>query len=179
MSEVSAFRLLLMRVVFAALALLILLAHLLPLETNTRSWAAPDLLLSLAFCWCMRRPEYLPLPLICAVFLLADFLLQRPPGLWALTAMLACEYLKGRSRSLRDMSFLAEWSTVALLFVLVALANRLVHAIVLIPNPQLQLQGFAVLMTILCYPIVVGINYLVLGIRKSAPGDLDTTGQRI
>ena len=60
---------------------------LLPLQTTPRSLAGPDLLLAFAVAWCLRRPEFVPPLALALAFLLADLLLQRPPGLWALLAL--------------------------------------------------------------------------------------------
>ena len=60
-----------------------------------RTVIGPDLLIAFALAWSLRRPEYVPTLLLAILFLLGDLLLQRPPGLWALLALLACENLKG------------------------------------------------------------------------------------
>lgn len=179
MNEQSPVKLYLMRAGFILLTLLILFFQLLPLDTTPRRWAGPDVLLGLAMAWSLRRPEYVPALLLAAVFLLADMLLQRPPGLWALLALLGCEYLKGPRRDLRDATFLAEWISVAAAIVAIHLGFRIGLAITLVPTPPWGLSLFAMGATILCYPLIAGISHWVMGVRRAAPGDLDALGQRV
>lgn len=178
MSNTSVLRLWSMRAGFVAIAMLILLVNLLPLQTVPRGWAGPDLLFCLAMTWSVRRPDYVPTLLLGAVFLLADFLLSRPPGLAAALMLLACYDLRSRMRRLRDSGFAAEWLRATLLIVAVAVAYRVVLALLLLPVPPLALTAFQAVVTALCYPLVVGVSALLFGVRLSAPGDLDSMGQR-
>ena len=132
MTDLSQTKLWLMRAGFFLLTVVLIFFHLLPLETTPRRWAGPDLLMCFAFAWSLRRPEYVPAVSLAVAFLLTDFLLQRPPGLLALLALLACENLKSRARSLRDANFAAEWFAVSLTMVAIVAANRLVLGLVLI-----------------------------------------------
>lgn len=179
MTNVSVLRLWSMRAAFVGMALLVLLVDLLPLQTLPRGWAGPDLLFGLAMAWSVRRPSYVPIPLLGAVFLLADLLLSRPPGLAAALMLLACSDLRRRMWRLRDSGFAAEWMRATLLIVAVAVGYRIVLALLLVPVPPLGLSAFHTLATALCYPLAVGLSVLVFGVRLSAPGDLDSQGQRI
>ena len=179
MNDLSPTRLFLMRAAFLLLALTILVFQLLPLETTTRSWAGPDVLLAFAFAWSLRRPEYVPALTLAIAFFLADLLLQRPPGLWSLLALIGCENAKSRGRSLRDAGFGAEWMTVAVTLIAIAVLNRLILAVVLVDVPRLSLSITELLATILIYPVVVAITHWLMGVRKAAPGDLDALGQRV
>ena len=178
MTERSVTRLWMMRMAFAAATLLILFFQLLPLDTTPRNWAGPDVMICLAFAWCVRRPEYVPPFILAAAFLLADFLLQRPPGLWALLALVGCENLKSRGRSLRDSNFSAEWLTVGLILIAMMFANRFILGVALIDLPTLTLSLSELGMTLLIYPLIVLVTHGLMGVRKIAPGDLDALGQR-
>ena len=178
MTELSQTRLWLMRAGFLMLALVILFFHLLPLETTPRAWAGPDLLLAFALAWSLRRPEYVPAPALAAAFLLADLLLQRPPGLWSLLALLGSENLKARGRSLRDANFVAEWITVGLIIIAITFAYRIVLALVLVEVPGLTLSLSELAATILAYPVVVAVTHFLMGVRKAAAGELDALGKR-
>lgn len=178
MNELTLSRLWLTRAGFILLALTILFFHLLPLETQPRRWAGPDLLLCFAMAWSMRRPEYVPAISLAVVFLLADLLLQRPPGLWALFALIGCEQLRSRARSLRDANFIVEWTTVGVVVIAVTLLYRLVLAVTLVDLPQLSLTLSELALTLLFYPLVVAITHFLMGVRKTAPGDLDALSQR-
>jgi rod shape-determining protein MreD len=64
-------------------------------------------------------------------------------------------------------------------FLAISVANRLVLAILMVPQAPLGLTIIHVLMTLICYPVVVMLSQWVFGVRKAAPGDLDRLGQRI
>ncbi len=178
-SNVSVLRLWSMRAAFVGLTLLILLVNLLPLQTLPRGWAGPDLLLCFAMAWSVRRPEYVPILLLGALFLLADLVLSRPPGLAAALMLLACNDLRSRMRRLRDSGFAAEWVRAALLIIAVSVTYHIVLGVVFLPTPPLSLAAFQTVATALCYPLVVALSAIFFGVRLSTPGDLDSLGQRI
>lgn len=178
MAELSASRVWVMRIAFLGLALLILFFHLIPLDTVPRRWAPPDLLVAFAFAWCLRRPDYAPVLSITAVMLAADFMLQRPPGLYALLVVWGSEYLKGRSAVSGETSFPGEWATVGLVLVAITLINRVVLAILAVEQAQLSLSIVQLILTIIAYPLVVLVTQSVMGVRKLAPSDADALGAR-
>ena len=165
-----------MRLTFALGVCIILFFHLLPLETTPGRWVGPDFLLAFAFAWSLRRPEYVPSPILAGLFLIADLLLQRPPGLWAILALLGCEKLKSRARVLRDGTFMSEWITVCVTMLTIAIAYRLILVVTLLDPPALNLSIIELLMTMLCYPLAVAIAHWGLGVRKVTPGEIDTLG---
>lgn len=165
-----------MRLTFALVVCIILFFQLLPVTTTQRQWVGPDLLLAFACAWSLRRPEYVPSIALACLFLLADLLLQRPPGLWALFALLACENLKSRARALRDGSFVSEWLTACLTIAVVMLAYRIGLVLTLLEPPALGLSTIEFIVTVLCYPLVVATTHWLLGVRKSTPGDYETGG---
>ncbi|MEM6308858.1 MAG: rod shape-determining protein MreD [Pseudomonadota bacterium] len=167
-----------MRLAFVAIAVMTLLSGLLPLQTVPRNWAGPDLLFCLALAWSVRRPEYVPIWLLATVFLLADFILSRPPGLAAALILMACGNMQSRARPLHVAGFMTEWLRAAVLIVAVAVFYRTVLAILLVPTPPLGLHATQVIGTALAYPIVVMISALLFGIRMATPGELDNIGQR-
>ena len=76
--------------------------------------AGPDLMLAFTFAWVLRRPDYVPVLLIAAIFLLEDMLLMRPPGLWtADRADRDRDPARSREPRPREMPFMAEWAMVA------------------------------------------------------------------
>jgi rod shape-determining protein MreD len=168
-----------MRLMYLGLALLVVFAGLLPLDFTPRAWAGPDLLLAFTFAWALRRPEFVPALSVAVVMLLADLLFLRPPGLLAALAVIGAQALKNRARTLRDEPFMMEWLAVASVVLMVALGNRLVLGVLMVPQAPLGLTAIHVLMTLICYPVVVMISQWVFGVRKAAPGDLDRLGQRI
>lgn len=179
MNEQSATRLWGMRLTFALLICVILFFHLLPLETSPQRWVGPDLVLGFACAWCLRRPEYVPTLALAILFLLVDFLLFRPPGLWAMLALLGCEQLKSRMRSVRDSSFVNEWLTVCLVIGFVTLAYRFALTLTFVEVPGLGLSLMEMGATMLSYPLVAVVSHWLLGVRKAAPGALDTGGGKL
>lgn len=176
MNEDRPARLWLQRAMFVALALAILIGHLLPLQTQPSRWVAPDLLICCALCWSMRRPDVVPLTLLALLFLLADFLLQRPPGLWAALALVACAHVQPRGMILRAGGFAAEYLRIVLLLCGITLAERVILAAMLLPLPSLGLSLLQTLLTVLAYPLVVGVMML-LGLRDTSP-EMDSFGAR-
>ena len=91
------------RAVFLLLCAVIITFKLLPLGLNDQGLPGPDLLLALTLAWVLRQPAVVPIGSILVEFLLADFLFQRPPGLWTILVILTSESL--RRRPLRGPSF--------------------------------------------------------------------------
>lgn len=162
-----------------AIAAGIMFVNLLPLNTAPRSWAGPDFLLVVTLAWIARRPEFVPAPLVALVFLLADLLFQRPPGLMAALVLVLTEMLRARSAGIRQLPFTLEWATVSLGIVIVSLTEWLVLALTLIPQPAFSLSLMETVSTALVYPFVVLLAYLVFGISRPAPGEVDSLGHRL
>jgi rod shape-determining protein MreD len=167
-----------MRAGYLALCLAVLFFQLLPLETVPRNLAGPDLLLAFTLAWALRRPDYVPVLSIAAVTLLADFLLQRPPGLWAALVVLISGAVKRRAGGLRDQTFAVEWLNVSIAVIVVMLANRLVLSTLLIPQAPLGLASVQTLMTIVTYPLVALITAFAFGVQPIQPGEAETFGGR-
>ena len=168
-----------MRMLYLDHALAVIFAKLIPLDFQPQVWAGPDLLVALTFAWALRRPEFVPALSVAVIVLLADLLFLRPPGLWAALMVIGTQALKNRARNLRDQPFMMEWLAVAGIFLAISLGNRLVLAVLMVPQAPLGLTVIHVVMTLICYPVVVMISQWVFGVRKAAPGDLDRLGQRI
>lgn len=166
-----------MRVMFVLLALLILFFHLLPLNPAPSQWASPDILAAVVFAWAVRRPEYVPILLVAGVMLLADMLLQRPPGLWSVLVVCAAEWLKSRERRQRETTFVLEWLTFAGTLIVITILYRAVMMVLILSPGALTLSFIQVVMTIAAYPLVVGLSYFLFGVRRAAPGDMDRLGR--
>lgn len=179
MAEQTNARLWMMRMTFVGMCAVAIFFHLLPLQTAPRNWAGPDLIIALTFAWALRRPEYVPALSVAVVLLLADLMLQRPPGLLALLVVLGVENLKSRSRGLREAPFLAEWSVVAVVLIAITLINRLVLGILVVQQAPLGLSIFQMVATLMFYPVVVAFSRFVLGVRKAMPGEVNAMGRSI
>jgi rod shape-determining protein MreD len=139
----------------------------------------PDLLVALAFAWVLRRPDYVPVLIVAAVMLAADFLFMRPPGLWAAITVMGVEFLRNREAGFRDLPFLVEWGMVALLLLGMTLANALVMLVLMVDQPSLGLTLLQLIATIAAYPLVVAMTVFALGLRRAAPGEVDDRGHRL
>ena len=166
-------------ITYAGLAAVLLVAPLLPLDTVPRSYATPDILLAVTAAWAVRRPDSLPAPVVAGVFLLADLLFQRPPGLLTALVLLMTEWLRRRATRLRRSSFLAEWAAVGAAIAAVGLANRLALGLVMTPQAPLGLTLIQLILTIAAYPAVAGVAQVALGLRRPAQGEVDALGHRL
>ena len=167
------------RIAYLVLAFVLLAAPLLPLNTVPRSYGAPDILLAVTAAWAARRPDTLPALVVAGVFLLADFLFQRPPGLYAALVLMMTESLRRRSTRLRKGAFVTEWMTVSVWVAAVGLANHLILALLMIPQAAIRYTLVQITLTIALYPIVAGVAHVALGLRRPAQGEVDALGHRL
>jgi rod shape-determining protein MreD len=164
---------------FAGLALALMFLRLIPFASDPGGLPGPDLLLCLILAWVIRRPDFLPMPLILVVILAEDLILMRPPGLWTAIVILATEFLRGRAALTRELNFVVEWMLVAGLMVAMMLANRLVLGLAMVPQPGFGLVLVQVLWSIAVYPLVVALSRMALDLRKPATGEVDDFGRRL
>ena len=162
------------RLLFGVLAVALITLKLLPLNLSGGGVPAPDLLTALAFAWIVRQPATVPLGLMIGVFLLADFLLQRPPGLWTLLVILACESLRRRRLTMTEFPFLVEWGAVSVAIVGIVVANRIILWLLLVDLDPLGLSLTYGLVTIAVYPLAVAVSKFVFGLRKLGPAELES-----
>lgn len=155
-----------MRGLYVALALLVLFLHLLPLNTKPDRWPFPDILIALTFVWVLRRPGYVPTLLVAFVMMMADLLLQRPPGLLAALVVLAAAYLRSATPGMKDAGFFAEWMTIAVVITAVFLLNRVTLAVVSVEQAKLGPVVVQLILTILIYPVLVALSQSVFGVRR-------------
>jgi rod shape-determining protein MreD len=167
------------RGLFLALALLLLFMRLLPLGYAPGALPGPDLLICLILAWIVRRPDFLPMPLIMLVILVEDLILMRPPGLWTAIVVVATEFLRGRIALTRELNFLVEWALVSGVMLGMMLAYRLALGVAFVPQAPFGFAIVQVLWSIALYPLVVGLSRLVFDLRKPAMGEIDDFGRRL
>jgi rod shape-determining protein MreD len=165
------------RLLFLAVAALLIFLRLLPLDSTADGLPGPDLLLCLIFAWTVRRPEYLPVLMIAAVVLLEDMLLMRPPGLWTGLVILASEFIRSRVALTRELNFGVEWLLVAGLMVVTFLAYRVILAMAFLPQPAFGFALVQILWSVVAYPAVVAVSRYGLDLHKPATGELDAYGR--
>lgn len=179
MAEAASARIWSKRLGFVLIAMAVIFVQLLPLNTQPRLWAAPDILLLVTLVWVARRPDFAPVLVIAAVFLAADMLFGRPPGLMTAFVVIVTEALRARAGSLRSAPFGVEWLTVAAAIAVVTLGSRVVLALVMTPQAPLGLTLIQMVLTILTYPVVVAIAHVVLGVSRPALGEVNALGQKL
>lgn len=167
------------RLIFAACVATILFLSLVPLNFTPRFLPWPDLLLCLTFAYSMRRPEFVPVWLLAGVFLLADILLMRPPGLWTALVILSVEFGRTQEYRFRELIFPFEWAFFATSMFLILLTYRLVLALLLVPQPGFGGIMLHFLFTILIYPLVVLFCVFVLRVQKVTPDQAIKYGHRL
>lgn len=163
---------------YFGLMCVIILWHILPIELGPTGYPGPDIPICITMVWVLRRPQYLPAPLIALVFLITDLLFLRPPGLWTAIVVLGVEFLRARAATSRDLPFPVEWAMVSAVLVAMHVANRVVLSALLVPQTGFGLVVLQVLATILAYPLIVLLSRLVFGIEAMSPAEVDEMERR-
>lgn len=167
------------RGLFLAVALILLFIRLLPLGNAPGALPGPDLLICVTMAWIVRRPDFLPMPLILMVILAEDLILMRPPGLWTAIVILSTEFLRSRIALTRELSFLVEWLLISGVMLGMMLAYRFALALAFVPQAPFGFAIVQILWSIAVYPVVVGLSRLALDLRKPATGEVDSFGRRL
>ncbi|MEM9755642.1 MAG: rod shape-determining protein MreD [Pseudomonadota bacterium] len=173
MIDVATWRNLRFQALYVVLALGIVSYRLLPLGAGGGGLATPDLMVAITFAWALRHPAAVPMGLVVAVFLISDFLLQRPPGLWAALVLLLTEALKTRRLAMAELNFAIEWAFVTGAVFAVILAERMVLWVLFAPQTSLGLSLVVGLSTAASYPFVVLVSQYLFGLRKLSPADTE------
>ncbi|MBU2994436.1 hypothetical protein KO486_14555 [Octadecabacter sp. B2R22] len=197
------------RITFAFLGLFLIFCQLIPLETvppglggtslwpieqrgatpsspiefetfaDPKRWIMPSFLLLLTVTWVSRRPSFAPVFVIAAIFFLADMLFQRPPGLWTALVVILTEILRSRARHMRTMPFWLEWATVSTGIAVISGIYWFTLSMVLVSDASIGLGLLQLSLNILAYPLVVFLSYILFGVSRPAPGQVDELGHRI
>ena len=154
------------RALFLALCAGVMISKMLPLSLGATGLPGPDLLLALTLAWLLRQPALVQLGSILVVFLLADFLFQRPPGLWTLLVVLASESLRRRRLTMTEFTFFLEWSAFTGAVFALILLERLVLWLLMVDPAPLGLSLAHAIVTAAIYPIVVAVSKFLFGLRK-------------
>ena len=152
------------RALYLVVAGVVVLAGLVPIGAAPRAVPPPEMLLALTLAWIARRPREVPAPAVAAVFLLADMLFLRPPGLHALAAVAAAEWL--RAHPARDGDPLSEWGRAGAAILVAGLAEQAVLALTLTAGPPLGPALARAALTAAFYPIAAAVVWSVPGARR-------------
>jgi rod shape-determining protein MreD len=167
------------RGLFLVLAVFLLFTRLLPLGSAPGALPGPDLLICLILAWIVRRPDFLPMPLIAVVILIEDLILMRPPGLWTAIVVLATEFLRSRIVLTRELNFLVEWMLVSGVMLGMMLAYQLALVLAFVPQPPFGFVVVQLLWSVALYPLVVVLSRVLFDLRKPAMGEVDDFGRRL
>ena len=166
------------RLLYVGLVALFVFLRLLPFGAHADSLPGPDFALALTFAWLMRRPEYVPAPLIVSVFLVLDLLFHQAPGLWTALVLLGTEFLRARQATTREIPFALEFGLVAGVLAAMCAMNHLILSLLFVERPPFGLYLLQAAFTLLVYPVVVLISALALNIRRATVEELALRGER-
>jgi rod shape-determining protein MreD len=161
------------RALFAALIAGLGIVRLMPLDVAPAMLPGPDAILALTLAWVMRRPAYVPAWLVVALFLPLDLLLQRPPGLGALAALAATEFLRRRQTATRSLPFLLEWALATAVLLAMVAGTQAVLALTVSVRPPLGLDILRALFSSALYPLAAAATVWIFKVRRPVPGDYD------
>lgn len=162
---------------YAAIIASLILVNLLPLAIIPGRFPGPDLMVCVTFAWVLRRPHFVPTPVVAVLFLVADMAFMRPIGLWAAIVVMAVEFLRSREPGTRERPFPVEWGIVAAVLLTMTLAYRSIQAVFLVDQVALGLEFSQFIITVLCYPAVVLITRVIFGVTKMTPNQTDAQGR--
>jgi len=153
--------------------------RLLPLDLTAGGWPWPDAVLVLTLGWVLRRPAHLPAAAIGLVWLIEDLMTLRPPGLWALMVLAGTEFLRRRHMMVREIGLVLEWAMVAGVLTAMWLGNRLILALLFVPQDPVDLSLIRLFGTVAAYPLAILVLHVVLRVRKPAIGEVDDMGRKL
>jgi rod shape-determining protein MreD len=142
-----------------------------PLGLAADARPSPDLVFLVVAYWSLRRPEAAGLLAVFALGLARDLLTDTPPGLGALSLVLASEYLKAMGPVLARWRFVAEWFIVVMALALALALQWLTVLLLLAHPPYLSDLGLQWLASVALYPVLaLVLRWLFrIGWRKPEP----------
>lgn len=164
---------------FLAIALILQIQALIPLDMTANRIPGPDILFGLTMAYVIRRPEYVPLWSIVLVFFLRDIISMAPLGIWTFIMVISTEIVRSNLQAFREYYFGIEWLWISILFAGALLALQLALFLSLSFTPKFVDQLYQFLFTAGLYPVIVGIMRYGFRIDRPAAGKTDGWGQRI
>ena len=138
-----------------------------PMGLAANSVAFPDVLFALFVAWVIRQPDSAPVVAIVFLSVLADALMMRPIGLWAMMLLVGTEGLRLSERAFRDIPFLLEWLYVSVLFVLLSFLQNVVLFVSFSEMYAIGDVFWHAVRSIAVYPVVVAVLHWGLRIRAT------------
>ena len=159
------------QLVVVLISLGLIFSAILPLGPGFGRMPGPDLLLATFLVWAIRRPDVVPVLLVAIVFFLADLILMRPPGLMAAAVVLATEYVKSRDDLTLEVPFLVEWTFASAVIFCVMIFTTIILMLFGSTGPAIGPLLIKMILTILSYPVIVGIARYLFGIDRPTRAD--------
>ncbi len=167
------------RCLYVVLFCLLAFIQILPVHTHAGRLPGPDLMTALTFAWVLRRPSYVPVLLITAMFLTWDLIAEAPPGIGAATMVLASEFLRSRRQMSRTFPFTVEWALVSVVLIGMAVLYQMAMMLTLLHHPPVGLALTRAVFTSAAYPLVVLVSHYLLRVRAADPAEADALGRRL
>ena len=165
-SKIRSERIWINRSIFTTLSVFVILTNLMPLQTTPQAWPWPNILLLLIFCWSLREPNFVPVPLVTVILLMQDLLLHRPPGLLSGITIIVLIWIKIITASSDDKSFLAEWVRVSLAFAAISLIYHLLLSLSLVTTTELRISLIQTIFNICIYPFIVLVSHHIFRVKR-------------
>lgn len=179
MEDISTFRFWMYRVYFVAIGFVLILWSIIPFDMSAGALPYPDFFYCLTMAYVVRRPEYVPIWTIFLVFFMRDILTQAPLGLFTLLVVMGSEVVRANIQAFREYIFGLEWLWVATIFAVITVVQQVMLALTLSDAPRFVEQLLLILLTVLAYPVIVGVMKFGFGIIRPRPGALDAWGRRL
>lgn len=154
------------RLLYFGLGLLMIAYPLLPLQFSPDRLAAPELLFALTMAWVVRQPKSAPFLLVAWLALVADAVLMRPLGLWAMMLVVSSEIIRFSYKSIQERGILMEFAMVAGLLTALAILQNLILWVSFSQPLDLARVVQFVMLTLVCYPVMVAFLHYILRVRK-------------
>ena len=166
MVDQGALEIWLYRLLATVLIALWVFVSLLPINGATAGLPWPDLAYCLMIAWILRRPEYMPFPLVVLLGLAMDFLFFKVPGAWTLILLISTEILRRSSETEGNSGLVYEGTAVLATLVGAFLGHRALLAIFGAPQPPLGGTLLELVFTLIAYPLVALISVYIFQIRR-------------
>ena len=161
MNPLSIFRL----TQFTVIAIALVILPLAPINFLPRAFPMPDLFICFIIAWHLRDPQSAPLPIIIIFTLLVDIADFRPIGLWPLLMIVIHNVIMINRRLFFSGSFFKELLFFSSIFFSALMVELLFLTITLSPAASFSELTQEVIITSICYPLVVAFLHFLCKLR--------------
>lgn len=151
------------RLLYLLISLLFILWLIAPQNPLSQALPTPEFLFCFTLAIILRRPEVLPVILIAIVFLFCDVLFNRPIGLWTAIVIIISEFAKTQYWRYKGSNFVTAWFFISFLSSVGIFLYMIVLNLLLVPQANFWQYLIWALITILIYPIMFCLSFLIVG----------------